>query len=150
MSRTNQQLQESFGYIVNKTSKMLLKRLNQEFMRRGYNLTWEQFEVLMHLRLKEGQRQQHLAEKLYKDKTTMTRLLKNVEALNLLKRLKNSKDQREKLVYLTNSGEKLLKILTGIAHGVLRKTQTGIDPKDLDICRNVLRRAHKTLSEELP
>lgn len=141
-------LEESIGYLVNRASKMLLKRLNQEFVRKGYNLTWEQFEVLIHLRLKEGQPQQRLAGKLSKDKTTVARLIKSLEALNLLRRLTNRKDHREQIVYLTRSGEKLLNMLSGIAQGVFTKAQTGIDPEDVNTCRNVLKLVHKRLSQE--
>ena len=149
MGRANKQLQESLGYIVNKSSKIVLKIVNQEFMSKGCNLTWEQFDVLIHLSFTEGQQQQQLAEKLSKDKTTVTRLIKSVEKLDLVKRVANKEDKREKQVYLTKSGEKIMKKLTRIAQGVLKKAQTGIDPADLDTCKNVLRRVHETLSEKL-
>ena len=149
MGRANKQLQESLGYIVNKSSKIVLKHLNQEFMRKGYNLTWEQFDVLIHLSFSGGQQQQQLVEKLSKDKTTVTRLIKSIEELDLVKRVANKDDKREKVVYLTKSGEKIMKKLTGIVQGVLMKAQTGIDPADLDTCKNVLRRIHETLSKEL-
>jgi DNA-binding MarR family transcriptional regulator len=139
MGRANKQLQESLGYLSNKLSKIVLKHVNHEFMRKGYNLTWDT----------DGQQQQQLAEKLSKDKTTVARLIKSVEKLNLVERVANSDDKREKQVYLTQSGEKIIKKLTNTAQGVLRKAQTGIDPADLDTCKKVLRRVHETLSEEL-
>ncbi len=149
MGNKNYQLQESLGYLVNRASRTIRKYFNQELMRKGYRVTGEQFDVLARLWDKDGQHQQRLAETLCKDKTTMTRLIKSVEALNLVKRITNKKDERQKLVYLTNSGKKIMKELTSLAQKVLVKVQKGIDPKNMAICKNVLRRVHETLSKEL-
>ncbi len=149
MSSKNYQLQNSLGYLVNKASRTIRKYFNQELMKKGYSVTGEQFDVLAHLWDKDGQHQQRLAETLCKDKTTMTRLIKSIEALNLVKRVTNKKDERQKLVYLTRSGKKIMKVLNSLAQEVSVKAQKGIDPKNMATCKNVLRRVHETLSKEL-
>jgi DNA-binding MarR family transcriptional regulator len=118
-------------------------------MRKGYNVTGEQFDVLVSLWDKDGQHQQRLAETLCKDKTTMTRLIKSIEALNLVKRVTNKKDERQKLVYLTKSGKKTIKELTRLAQKISTKSQKGIDPSDMAICKDVLRQIHETLFKKL-
>jgi DNA-binding MarR family transcriptional regulator len=149
MGNENFQLQESLGYLVNRASRTIRKYFNQELMRKGYSVTGEQFDVLVRLWDKDGQHQQGLAETLYKDKTTMTRLIKSVEALHLVKRVTNKKDERQKLVYLTKSGKKIMKELNSLAQEVLMKVQKGINPADMASCKDVLKRIHKTLSKEL-
>ena len=149
MSSNNYQLHESLVYLVNRTTRTIRKYFNQELMRKGYRVTGEQFDVLVRLWDKDGQHQKSLAETLCKDKTTVTRLIKSVETLNLVKRVTNKKDERQKLVYLTNSGKKIMKELTSLAQKVLVKVQKGIDPADIAICKDVLRRVHKTISQEL-
>jgi DNA-binding MarR family transcriptional regulator len=79
----------------------------------------------------------------------MTRLIKSIEALNLVKRVTNKKDERQKLVYLTKSGKKIMKELNSLAQEVLMKVQKGINPADMASCKDVLKRIHKTLSKEL-
>jgi hypothetical protein len=42
-----------------------------------------------------------------------------------------------------------MKVLTSLSQEVLVKAQKGIDPADMAICNDVLRRVHETLSKEL-
>ncbi|MHA2279051.1 MAG: MarR family winged helix-turn-helix transcriptional regulator [Candidatus Kariarchaeaceae archaeon] len=149
MDNKNYQLQESLCYLINRASRTIRKYFNQISMRKGYNVTGEQFDVLVSLWDKDGQHQQRLAETLCKDKTTMTRLIKSIEALNLVKRVTNKKDERQKLVYLTKSGKKTIKELTRLAQKISTKSQKGIDPSDMAICKDVLRQIHETLFKKL-
>jgi DNA-binding MarR family transcriptional regulator len=131
-------------------SRTIRKYFHQELVRQGYRVTGEQFDVLVRLWDNDGQHQKSLAKTLCKDKTTVTRLIKSVEELNLVKRVTNKKDERQKLVYLTKSGKKIMKVLTSLSHEVLVKAQKGIDPTNMAICKDVLKRVHKTLSKETP
>ena len=149
MSNKINQLQDSLGYLINIASKTIRKYFNKELMRKGYRVTGEQFDVLVRLWDKDGQHQKSLAKTLCKDKTTVTRLIKSVEALNLVKRVTNKKDERQKLVYLTKSGKIIMKELTSLSQEILVKAQKGIDPADMAICKDVLRRVHETLTKEL-
>ena len=149
MDNENYQSQDSLGYLVNKVSRTIRKHFNQKLMRKGYNVTGEQFDVLVHLWDRNGQHQQHIAETLLKDKSTMTRLIESVEKLKLVKRVTNKKDKRQKLVYLTKSGERIMKELTTVIKEISIMAQKGIAPANMAICKDVLRRIHTTLSKEL-
>jgi DNA-binding MarR family transcriptional regulator len=149
MKRENNQLQESFGYLVGRTSKIIRKILNNELSRNGFNLTGEQFDILVELWNRDGQNQQQLAEKLYKDKSTMTRLIKNVEKLNLISRVKNQKDERQRLVYLTGSGVKMVKKILILTRRVISKAQNEIPASHLKACKDVLKQINEILSREL-
>ena len=149
MGKNKYTFQNSLGYLVNSASRIIRKYLNQEFIKKGYSVTGEQFDILLHLWDTDGQHQQQLAEALYRDKTTITRAINSLEALNLVRRISNKKDKRQKLVYLSKSGEKIAKELTSLAQTILLKTQNGIDPAKLDISKNVLRQFNETLSKAL-
>ena len=149
MGSGNCQLKESLIYLVNRASRAIRKYLNQELMMKGYNVTGEQFDILVHLWNTDGQQQQRLAKSLYKDKSTMTRLIKSVEELKLVKRVTNKYDERQKIVYLTRSGEKIMAELATVAQKVLKRAQKGINAADLAICKDVLRQIHETLSKDV-
>ena len=149
MIRSKNRLQDSIGYLLNRASRIFRKHLNKVFIRNGYRVTEEQFDILLHLWDTDGQHQQQLAEVLYRDKTTMTRAINSLEALNLVKRISNKNDKRQRLVYLSKPGEKIAKELTSLAQVILLKTQKGIDPAELTISKNVLIKFIKTLSKEL-
>ncbi len=149
MGKESYQLQESLCSLINRASRTIRKYFNQELMKKGHGVTGEQYEVLVLLWTKDGKNQQRLSKALCKDKTTITRLIKSLEALNLVKRVTNKKDERQKLVYLTQSGKKIMKTLNDIAQKISMKAQKGIGTKDIVICKDVLRRVHETLLKEL-
>ena len=149
MNNKKYQFQDSLAYLVHRASKTLRKYFNQELKRNGYSITVEQFDVLVRLWDMDGQHQQQIAATLCKDKTTMTRLIKSIEALHLVKRVTNKKEARQKIVYLTKSGKKIMKELTSLAQEVLVTSQKGIAPADKAICKDVLTHIHETISQQL-
>lgn len=149
MGKENYRELESLGYVVNKTARLMRKYFNKELIRKGYSLTGEQHDVLVYLWHMGEQNQQELARALFKDKTTMTRLIKSVEALNFVKRVSNKNDKRQKFVCLTAQGRIMMKDLAGLAQTALRKAQKGISTSDMTACKAVLAQINETLSQEL-
>jgi DNA-binding MarR family transcriptional regulator len=142
----NYQIQESLWYHLSRTSRLFRKYLSQEIIKKDYHVTGEQLDILLRLRQRDGQHQKRLAEELGKDKTTMTRLIKSVEKMNLVKRESNKTDERQKIVYLTNQGEKVIQELTSLVQEVFMNAQQGVNNKSLANCKEVLRKVFETLS----
>ena len=71
-------LEESLGYATGRAARALGTRLNRNFAEAGYDVTCEQWSVLVNLWQKNGQSQQDLAGTTCKDKTSMTRLIDNM------------------------------------------------------------------------
>jgi DNA-binding MarR family transcriptional regulator len=138
-------LDESLGHLVSNASRAVLKRINQDLSRQEIPITSEQFSVLVHVWDQNGQPQYVLVEKLYKDKTTMARLVASLEALGLIVRTPGQKDAREKNVFLTEQGRSIMAKVTDLVQDILEPAQKGIDAHDLKICKEVLRRFHKNL-----
>ena len=138
-------LDDSLGHLTSNASRVVLKRINQELSSRGYPITSEQFSVLVHIWDQNGQPQYMLAEKLYKDKTTMARLVAGIEAMGLIIRTPGQRDAREKNVYLTEKGRSIMAKITSLVQDVLESAQKGIDENDLKICKEVLKRFHVNL-----
>lgn len=149
MSNKNYRRSELLGYLVHRTSRLIRKYFNKELMRKGYRLTEEQYDVLVHLWFNNDQHQQDIAIALCKDKTTITRLIKDIETLKFVKRTSNKKDKRQKLVCLTASGKVIIKELMSLAQELLSKAQKGIDLSDIAVCNEVLIQINETISREL-
>ena len=73
----------------------------------NYNVTFEQLMVLFILEERDGQNIRFLAELTDKERTTMTRMVDGLERRNLVVRVPDKSDGRNKLVYLTHQGRKL-------------------------------------------
>ena len=146
MKKTTYNIEESLGYIVGRAGRALANRLNQNFEKAGYNVTCEQWAVLMNLWQKNGQSQKDLSGQTCKDKTSITRLIDGMEKRNLVVRIPDKKDARQKFIYLTNKGEELQQELLQLVKKTLTEAQEGIKDSELKICKDVLRRVGRNLS----
>src|SRR6266567_1846571 len=140
-------LEKSLGHLATRFSRAMLRRINAELSQHGYPITSEQFSFLVQLWDQNGLPQGVLAEKTSKDKTTMARLAAGLESLGLIVRLPSPGDARERLVFLTDNGKGMMEEVTALVRGVLTEAQQGIDEAELEICREVLRRACRNIQK---
>lgn len=85
----------SAGHAFTQMYRPLLEKLN---------LTYPQFLVMITLWGKDGRTVKELGTILYLDSSTLTPLLKRLEAAGLITRTRNPKDEREVLIHLTHQG----------------------------------------------
>jgi DNA-binding MarR family transcriptional regulator len=139
-------LEESLGYIVGRAGRAMANRLNHNFEKAGYDVTCEQWAVLMNLWQKNGQSQKDLAGVTCKDKTSITRLIHGLEKRNLVVRVPDGSDGRQKLIYLANKGKAFQQELLQLVQKTLSLAQEGIRKQDLENCKKVLRQVALNLS----
>ncbi len=104
----------------------------------GFDVSVEQWTVLMQLRLCDGQTQSELAENMLQEKTGVSRLVKGLEREAFLRRVPDRRDGRRKRVHLTDKGRRVVRDSQRQARQTLDKAQQGISETDLDVCRRVL------------
>ena len=138
MSPQNYKLEESLGYSLGRANRALGALVNRNFARAGHDVTCEQWSVMVNLGKKNGQSQQELAGLICKDKTSVTRLIDNMEKHNLVVRIPDKDDRRQKLIYLTKKGQDLQERLLVIIKNSQEEAQKSIRPKDIAICKEVL------------
>src|SRR4051812_7898422 len=119
-------LEESLGYAMGRATRTLGTLVNFNFTKAGHDVTCEQWSVLVNLGKKNGQSQQDLAGLTCKDKTTMTRLIDNMEKHSLVVRIPDKDDKRQKLIYLTKKGQDLQAKLTFVIEKTLQEAQKNI------------------------
>ena len=141
-------IDNSFGTIVHWAERALINRLNQNFRSGGYDITVEQWRVLVNLWNREGQSQRELAEAVHKDKTGMTRILNGMEKRDLVVRTPDNADGRNNLIYLTRKGRELQQALVVLTRKTLDEALHGIAEEELERSKNVLRRVIRNLYEQ--
>ena len=104
----------------------------------GIGITFEMLQVLSCLWRDQGIAQQTLAERIIKDKASLSNLLSNLERKGYVCRREDASDCRNKLVYLTPAGEALWQRLLPILDDVYNQAEQIIGPERI-----------RTLSEEL-
>jgi DNA-binding MarR family transcriptional regulator len=140
-------LDQSLSFLIKRTSRAFRSRLNHAFTEAGYDITGEQWRVLKWLWYQDGQIQQNLADFAHKDKTCITRIIDAMERRNLVVRVPDKEDRRQKLVYLTNKGKELREESIKLVQKVSQEAQEGIDPEHIDIFMEVLEKIYNNLSD---
>ena len=115
---------ELYSFITGKASTAIARRLQKKFNSTGMNLTIEQWSVLYHLWKQEGISQQELCNATFRDKPSITRLVDNLEKLNLVKRVASENDRRINLIYLTKQAQKLQEETMVMAEETLKRLIT--------------------------
>lgn len=145
MTFQQQILEQSLGYTMGRAARGLGTRLNRNFAEAGYDVTCEQWSVLVNLWETNGQSQQDLAGTTCKAKTSVTRLIDNMEKHNLVVRVPSKSDKRQKLIYLTKKGKDLQEKLATIVQQTLKDAQKDITAKDVALCKKVLRQVYENV-----
>jgi DNA-binding MarR family transcriptional regulator len=136
---------ELYSFITGKASTAIARRLQKKFNTAGLNLTIEQWSVLYHLWKEDGKSQQELCNATFRDKPSITRLVDNLERLQLVKRVASSDDRRINLIYLTRLAQKMQEQTMGLAEETLNEALGGVPSDKIDVCKSVLQVVYDNL-----
>ncbi len=146
MIKIEDQLKNSMGTLIGRTSHAILNNLQKKFREEGYNITVEQWQVLINLNNTNEQFHQQLAENTFKEKSTITRLLDGLEKKNLINRVADTIDRRQKRIKITLEGKKLLKKLRPFALEVQSRALNEVDLKQMKICQDILLKIYNNVT----
>ncbi|HRE39057.1 MAG TPA: MarR family transcriptional regulator [Chitinophagaceae bacterium] len=136
---------ELYSFITGKASTAIARRLQKKFNAAGLHITIEQWSVLYHLWKQEGISQQELCNATFRDKPSITRLVDNLEKLNLVKRVASDNDRRINLIYLTRQAQKLQEEAMTLAEETLNEALETVPPDKVDVCKEVLQIVYDNL-----
>ncbi|HEX2536051.1 MAG TPA: MarR family transcriptional regulator [Chitinophagaceae bacterium] len=139
---------ELYSFITGKASTAIARRLQKKINGAGINLTIEQWSVLYHLWKEDGKSQQELCNATFRDKPSITRLIDNLEKLNLVKRVPSESDRRINLVYLTKQAQKLQEQTMELAEETLNEALEGVSPEHINLCKEVLQKVYDNLNQQ--
>jgi MarR family transcriptional regulator, organic hydroperoxide resistance regulator len=107
----------STAHAFNRVYKPLLDRLG---------LTYPQYLVMLVLWERDGVPVKDIGERLFLDSGTLTPLLKRLEAAELIRRTRNSEDERQVLIALTPQGQALRDKAKAMPQSILAATACSI------------------------
>jgi DNA-binding MarR family transcriptional regulator len=136
---------ELYSFITGKASTAIARRLQKKLNTAGLNITIEQWSVLYHLWKQDGISQQELCNATFRDKPSITRLVDNLEKLNLVKRVPSEHDRRINLIYLTRQSQKLQEDTMALAEETLNEALESVPAERIDICKEVLQIVYDNL-----
>jgi DNA-binding MarR family transcriptional regulator len=136
---------ELYSFITGKASTAIARRLQKKFNSAGLNLTIEQWSVLYHLWKQDGISQQELCNATFRDKPSITRLVDNLERLQLVKRVAADSDRRINLIFLTKQAQKLQEDRMALAEETLNEALEMVPADKIEVCKEVLQVVYDNL-----
>lgn len=111
------------------------------------DLTFEMLQILIRLWKKDGVNQQELASNTFKDKASLTPLLNNLEKKGLVKRVSDSVDRRNKMVYLTDLGHEYGQKVKPILYEIYDSAEKKMQRQQVEICIEYMQNLNKAFKE---
>lgn len=135
---------QSIGLLTNMTSKKLVRYLNANLEK--FNITTEQWAVLLKLSQKNKISQKLLAEITNKDQPTLTRILDILEKKSLIERQPNEHDRRSFILYITEKGIALKEKIEPFLENIFKIVIQGISCENLKKYIDVLLQINENIN----
>ena len=139
---------ETLPFEIGETAHALRKAFDRRAV--GLGVTRAQWKVLFRLERQPGLRQIELADMLDIEPITLSRIVDRLEESGLVKRVADPTDRRAWRLHVTSQAQPLIEKLRRVADEMIAEAFAGIDAKDIEITRQVLRRARENASRTAP
>jgi DNA-binding MarR family transcriptional regulator len=142
----SEELYNSYSFLLDRTAKRVKQYAQQRFKELGFNVTVDQWIVLKHLHEHEEMKQNELAELLFKDNPTLTRIIDLLCDKGLTVRNIHPQDRRSFVVSLTKEGVKKVQQMSPKVKDIRLKAWEGLTERDFNQFKKILNSIYDNLS----
>jgi DNA-binding MarR family transcriptional regulator len=135
----------SYSFLLDRTAKRVKQYAQRRFKELGFNITVDQWIVLKHLHQKEAMKQNELAELMFKDNPTLTRIIDLLCKKELTVRKTNPSDRRSFVVSLTREGSRKVALLSPKIASIRLKAWNGLSGRDFEQFKKILNTIYQNL-----
>jgi DNA-binding MarR family transcriptional regulator len=139
-TKTNAELAFDLGRAMAELRIYVRQQIQEKIRENNLDITFEMLEVMGCLWRKDGINQQEIADFTLRDKSSMTYLLDNLVKRQLVTRVEDENDRRNKLIYLTPQGGRLKEQLYPWAMEVYEMASEDARTEDLERAVSLLNR----------
>jgi MarR family transcriptional regulator for hemolysin len=143
-----QDLERSFGFLVNDVARLFGRRFDQNGRRLG--LTRAQCRTLGYLARNEGINQAGMADLLEIRPMTLVRQIDRMEETGWIERRPDPADRRARRLFLTAKARPILGRIWNVANDTRDEALALLSPGEAETLIDLLCRVHATLSERVP
>lgn len=140
-------LKESIGFVINRVGLRIKLDMRRAFVRSGYDITPEQWSVLMRLYEYGQMSLNDLAKYTLKELPTLSRIIGILRKKGLVKKERSGNDRRIFLLTATEKGIVVCRDTMKIARSLKKKSVQNIAPVEIEQVNSVLNRILKNLEE---
>lgn len=138
-----------FGFLTNRVGRLIAIHMKNRLGKEEFDMPGHCLGILAELWEKDGIIQQDLAISIVKDKATIARALDLMEKKNIIVRIKDEKDKRNKKIFLTHKGRLLQQKATLQSKQMLLDIETNISEEEIDVCLKTLDKIYHNLKNKL-
>jgi DNA-binding MarR family transcriptional regulator len=142
----NEDLYNAYSFLLDRTARRVKQYAQQKFKELELNITVDQWLLLKHLYENESMKQNELAELLFKDNPTLTRIIDLLCEKGLTLRKVHPTDRRSFHVALTKEGKKKVELIRSKIKPIRLKAWEGLSEKDFTHFKKVLNTIYKNLA----
>lgn len=135
----------AYSFLLDRTARRVKQYAQQRFKEMGFNITVDQWLVLKQLHENKRIKQSELAELVFKDNPTLTRIIDLLCEKGLAERTMHPGDRRCFMVSLTTKGKKNVQELLPRIQDVRLKAWEGLSGKDFNQFKRILNTIYKNL-----
>jgi DNA-binding MarR family transcriptional regulator len=132
---------ETLPFEIGETAHALRKAFDRLAV--GLGVTRAQWKVLFKLTRSPGLRQVELADMLDLEPITLCRIVDRLEEAGLVERTRDPADRRAWRLQVTVEAQPLMEKLNAVGSELVGEAFAGIDPREIEIARNVLARVRE-------
>lgn len=134
-----------YSFLLDRTARKVKQYAQQKFNQMDYDITVDQWLVLKNLAENELLSQTELAQLVFKDHPTLTRIIDILSKKGFVERIPHPQDRRSFQLHLTQQGlEKVNSLKPDVAQ-IREKAWENLDEKDFDQFKRILNTIYSNL-----
>lgn len=140
--------QEQFGkysFLLDRTARRVKQYAQRKFKQEEFDITVDQWLILKNLSENELLSQTELAQLVFKDQPTLTRIIDILNKKGYVERTPHPKDRRSFRLILTADGREKVKELKPRIASIREKAWENLDKQDFEEFRRILNTIYSNL-----
>jgi DNA-binding MarR family transcriptional regulator len=134
-----------YSFLLDRTARKVKQYAQQKFNQMDYDITVDQWLVLKNLAENELLSQTELAQLVFKDHPTLTRIIDILSKKGFVERIPHPQDRRSFQLHLTNQGSEKVNSLKPDVAQIREKAWENLDKKDFDEFKRILNTIYSNL-----
>lgn len=140
-------LETNVIFLCGELSHHFHRALTNAFKENRIGITVEQFSILALLFYQDGINQQEIGAQLNRNKTTITRVITNMERNKMIVRVTDKTDSRGRLIFLTRKGKLLQQRAIRHSGALYMKAIAGLNRNSLEQAARVLNKIMQNVKQ---
>ena len=141
-----EELYNEYSFLLDRTARRVKQYAQQRFNEMKFDVTVDQWLVLKHVYEHGALKQNELAEFLFKDNPTLTRIIDLLCEKSLAVRKLHPTDRRSFLIELTKEGKKKVEHMKPRIKDIRLQAWQGLSEKDFNQFKKVLNTIYENLA----